>query len=83
MTRNRRPLLAGGLIGIFLRSAVHWAARVFIVSWYVYYAFHFDAKVDDDGYMYWLVFLLSVFGLWQLIEVLAKATRLAERLPRP
>lgn len=75
---NKLPFVVR-LAGIFLRSAVLTAAQIFIMSWYVYFALHFYAKVEGHEPFYWVIALLSVFGLWQVLQLLARVTGLADR----
>lgn len=67
------------LSAIFARSFVLTIARILIMSWYVYFGLHFSEKLEaGGGYMYLVMFPLSIFGLWQLLEWLAKITGLRE-----
>lgn len=77
--RSLLKLFATSLV----QSFVVWFVRIFVLSWYIYFAIQFfDQNVEGDRYVFWVIVPLSTFGLWQLIEMLAKALKLTAREPR-
>ena len=77
MNQNAKLNLVKRLAAIFVRSAVFTAVRLFLMSWYVYFAFFFFTKIEGRDPFYWVVLLLSIFGLWQLIELFGRVAGLA------
>lgn len=70
MSRNKKTPFWSELVGVGVRSYVLWFARIFITSWYVYFVVHMDLR--GGGYLAIAMMLLSIFGLIQLIELIAK-----------
>jgi len=65
------------------RSYVLWSARVLILSWYVYGVIELSReRGQGGGYLYLAMVLLSVFGLFQIIELIAAVLKLKEPTPQ-
>ena len=83
MIRKTKAPFALGLAGVAVRSYVLWSARILILSWYTYFVLEFAGeKLQGGGYLAIAMMLLSIFGLFQLIELAAKLTGLKEPPPR-
>jgi len=78
MSQESKLPFAARLAGIFIRSFVLTAARLLIMGWYVYFVVQAAPQLQGGGYMVLLMAVLSIFGLWQLLEVLAKALKLQD-----
>lgn len=81
MSDFKKPRLALRLLSIGLRAFILMFARVVIMGWYIYFGLHFAESIkpgSGSGYMYLIMFSLSIFGLWQLLEFLAKVTGLVD-----
>jgi hypothetical protein len=81
MSRKRKVPFLVELLGIAVRSYILWSARILIVAWYVYFVVHMDVR--GGGYFVIAVALLSIFGLIQLIELIAVLVGLKDRTPQP
>ena len=81
MSRKRKNPFLLELFGVAARSYILWSARILIISWYVYFMVHMDIR--GGGYFAIAIALLSIFGLIQLIELIAGFVGLKDRAPRP
>lgn len=66
MDDKEEKLAERSLLVIFFRTAAFTAIRTLIMGWFVYFGVHFTERIEPPGYLYFLMFPLSVFGLWEL-----------------
>lgn len=67
----------------FARAAALTFVRIFLITWYIYFGLQLYANVQGHQLFYWVVFLLSVLGLWRLTELGAKVLWLTGREGKP
>lgn len=84
MNQDEKPTFdARALAGISARHFVKMFGRVFVLGWFVYGVFRFYTSGEYGIYVFWAMFLLSIFGLWQAIRLLEKALKLTDERMRP
>ncbi len=81
MNQNKKSPLAAVLFGIAVRSFVLMFGRIFVMAWYIYFALQLYTKIESDKVIFGVMLVLSIFGLWQVIELVARATKLTDKPP--